>query len=168
MGLPKGIRAAASGRLGCGLAWKESRGRAASISTVAANNGPGRPQEDAQVQPLRRRPCVLQIEANHVIKTDPAAPVDLPQSRNPGLRLQHSPPVPEVVSLKFIGKRGRGPTSDMSPRSTFQNCGSSSRTLCVVIGTKEGRVLMASPSRSQYGRDHRYRRRRRSGMTLQQ
>ena len=25
------------------------------------------------------------------------------------------------------GSGGRGPTSDMSPRSTFQNCGSSSR-----------------------------------------
>ena len=32
-----------------------------------------------------------------------------------------------LVLLHLVGSGGRGPTSDMSPRSTFQNCGSSSR-----------------------------------------
>ena len=51
-------------------------------------------------------PRQQEIQANHVIELDAAAPVYLPQSRDSRLGFEHPPSMPNVVCFYFIGDGG--------------------------------------------------------------
>ena len=69
---------------------------------------------------------VVEVLRNPVIKTVIAAPIHLPQARQPGITLNRR--INEAFSNRETSRlgSGRGPTRDISPRSTLKNCGSSS------------------------------------------
>src|SRR5438445_7702961 len=85
------------------------------------------PEEDLEIQPQRPLANVSGIQRHDLLEVhDVAAPIHLPQAGDSRFR----PETPEVASLVVlqIGLDKRPwPTSDISPRSTFQSCGSSSR-----------------------------------------
>ena len=74
-----------------------------------------------------QRPGVAQVEAHHLVERRAAAARDLPEPGDARLGLEHAAQCQGWYCSTSYGSGGRGPTSDMSPRSTFQNCGSSSR-----------------------------------------
>ena len=98
-----------------------------STGTLARDHCTRRRKEDLYVRPEGACLGVPEVQAHHLVERRTAAPDHLPESRQPWLRFQHPATVPSLVLSSSYGSGGRGPTSDMCPRSTFQSCGSSSR-----------------------------------------
>src|SRR5881628_3921371 len=98
-----------------------------STRTLARDDGRRRGKENLDVGPEGTPAGVAEVEAYHLVEGGTAPARDLPESGDSRFGFDESPPVPELVLDELVRKRGRGPISDISPRSTFHNCGSSSR-----------------------------------------
>src|SRR6266566_2179520 len=72
------------------------------MCAVSGENRPGSSKKDLQVKPDRPYPRILQIQANHVIKSRSAAPLDLPQASDPRLDFHHPAAMPDIVDFVFI------------------------------------------------------------------
>ena len=107
---------------------------------------------DLEVEPQRPVLDVVEVVLDALLDRGVAAPaVDLRPAGEAGLHLvaQHVLRDPLLELLDEERPLGRGPTSVMSPRSTFQNCGSSSRL--VRRRKRPIGVLRGSSSRAQIG-----------------
>src|SRR5882724_2600362 len=62
-------------------------------------------QQNLQIEPGRTGARIAQIQANHVVKSYPAAPLHLPEARNSGLRLEQTTSVPSSICLDLIRYR---------------------------------------------------------------
>ena len=69
----------------------------------------GRREEDLDVGPEGARPGVPEIEAHHLVEGRAAAPDHLPESREPRLGLEDPAPMPGLVLLELVRKRGSWP-----------------------------------------------------------
>ena len=86
-----------------------------------------RAREDLHVRPHATAAHVFEVQRDHLLDAELAATADLPKPGDAGLDGEAAEPRgPVVLDLVVERRFGRGP-SDMSPRSTFQICGSSSR-----------------------------------------
>ena len=94
---------------------------------AAGNHCFGSLHQNLQIEPGRAIARIAQIQANHVVESDAAAALHLPEPRDSRLRFEQTAAMPGGIGLHFVGTGGRGPTSDISPRSTLMNCGNSSR-----------------------------------------
>src|SRR2546421_424892 len=61
------------------------------VSAFTQNYRGRRLKKNSQVQPDRPISCVLQVQADHVVKSGAAATFHLPQARNSRLELKHHP-----------------------------------------------------------------------------
>lgn len=59
-------------------------------------------KKDFNIEPDGPSPGVSNIQADHIVKFDAAAPVNLPESGDAGLRFQYSISVPDVVLIDFV------------------------------------------------------------------
>src|SRR2546428_6274471 len=78
------------------------------VRALTGKHGSRSPQKDLDIEPGRPRPRIMQIEAHHVVKAEPASPVHLPEAGNSGLHFQYAPPMPDVVDLELIRDRRSG------------------------------------------------------------
>ena len=72
-----------------------------------------------QVQPKRAVADVAQVHAHHLVEADAAAPLDLPQPREPGLDAEDAAQVPGLVVRRLVG--------DRRPRARPGSCRPSAR-----------------------------------------
>src|SRR5438309_11717423 len=79
------------------------------VGAVAGKHGAWSLQQDLEVEPERPRLRILEVETDHVVKPQPAAPVHLPEAGDPRLDFQEASTVPDVVALELIGDRGAWP-----------------------------------------------------------
>src|SRR2546422_3713310 len=87
------------------------------VRALTGKHGSRSPQKDLDIEPGRPRPRILQIETHHIVKAEPASPVDLPEAGNSGLHFQYAPPMPDVVDLELIRDRRPGVSQKNIPRS---------------------------------------------------
>src|SRR2546422_11603724 len=78
------------------------------VCALTGKHGSRSPQKDLHIEPGRPRSRILQIETHHIVKTEPASPVHLPEAGNSGLHFQYAPPMPDVVDLELIRDRRAG------------------------------------------------------------
>src|SRR6266480_6134473 len=76
------------------------------VSAFTQNYRGGRLEKNSQVQPDGPISCVLQIQADHLIKPGAAATFHLPQTRDSRLDLKHSAAVPHVIRPELVCNRG--------------------------------------------------------------
>ena len=120
------------------------------VGAAAREHGRDRLQQDRQVE--RQRPVleVEEVEVHEVVEVELRAPGDLPQAGDPREhQVALAVPVLEHRRSRAAGS-GRGPTSDISPRSTLTSCGSSSsekRRSRRPTGVRRGssRILNSAP-----------------------
>src|SRR5438128_96008 len=98
---------------------------AALVEARPAEDHRGRAQEDLQVERERAVLDVVEVELDPLRPRQRSAPVDLGPARDPGLDRQ-APTLARRVLGDLRGSVGRGPISDISPRSTLTRFGSSS------------------------------------------
>src|SRR4051794_1859371 len=79
------------------------------MRTVTGHDGTGCCEQNSDVQPQGPCPGVSQIETDHIIEPNSAPSRYLPQTSDPGLRIDEAPAVPRLVALKFVGQRWSGP-----------------------------------------------------------
>ena len=72
------------------------------VCAVTENNCSRRAPKDLHVCPRGPVARVLQVQANHVIEFHLTASAHLPESRDPGLGLEQSSAMPDVIGLDFI------------------------------------------------------------------
>src|SRR5467141_1995021 len=76
------------------------------VSAFTQNYRGGGLEKNSQVQPDGPISCVLQIQADHLIKSGAAATFHLPQTRDSRLDLKHSAAVPHIIRAELIRNRG--------------------------------------------------------------
>src|SRR3990172_1185456 len=97
--------------------------RGSSVRPVAGKYGPRRSQENLDIEPEGPGVRISEIETHHVVKGEPAPPVDLPEAGDSGLHFEQAPPVPDVVGLQLIGDRGSGPDQRHLPPQYVEELG---------------------------------------------
>ena len=103
-------------------------------------HAPRRRDDQAQVEPTDRSASALEVVRELLRPRHVARHPQLGEPGEPGRttsRCQYCGISSQSCSKK-TGRIGRGPTSDMSPRTTFHSCGSSSR--CTVRSQRPTRV----------------------------
>ena len=108
---------------------------------------------DLQVEAHRPVLDVVEVVLDSLLERRVAAPaVHLRPARQPAFTLWRS----MYCGMRCLncatkcGRSGRGPTIDMSPRSTFQSCGSSSRFDRGGSGrARDARIVLLRPDRSR-------------------
>src|SRR6266403_6255854 len=69
----------------------------------------GRAKKNLHIQADRPRRRVLEIEADHLIEAQIAAPTHLPEAGEPGLHFEQAPAVPDVIGIELIWDRWARP-----------------------------------------------------------
>ena len=103
-------------------------GTYSSVGAGSSDHGERCTEEDFDIEPRTPGGGVFQVESHHFIEIDRASTfVTCQRPVIPGLTSSSLRRCQVWYAASSYGIGGRGPTSDMSPRRTFRNCGSSSR-----------------------------------------
>ncbi len=86
------------------------------MRSIAYEYSSGSTQENLEVEPRRPSLGISEIQADHVIKLDPASTTHLPETGNARLHFQDSLPVPCLVGCYFVrNRRTRSDQRHFSP-----------------------------------------------------
>ena len=96
------------------------------VGTTATDHDRQRPQHQPYVLPQAPVHYVQVVELHHLLERDPRPTEHLPVPGDPRREVEASSR-PALDVLVLGRDQGRGPTRLISPRTTFQSCGSSSR-----------------------------------------
>src|ERR1700676_1672831 len=81
-----------------------------STGAVAGDHCLWRLDQNFQIEPRRTIARVAQIESNHIVKSDPAAALDLPEPGNSRFGFEQAASMPGRVGLHLVRHRGTGST----------------------------------------------------------
>ena len=76
--------------------------------SFARKDRPGSPDQNLEVEPKRPDAGIPEVQANHVIELNPAAPLDLPQPGNSRSYERQPLTVPPLVTFEFVADRWAG------------------------------------------------------------
>src|SRR5882672_2877910 len=83
----------------------------------------GRAKKNLHIQADRPRRRVLEIEADHLIEAQVAAPAHLPEAGEPGLYFEQAPAVPDIIGIELIRDRWAGPDQRHMPPEHVEELG---------------------------------------------